>query len=294
MIPLISGKPFAMSPENIKSFLTQPEGISQDTQSPIDNTPTGSVGIIRIRGALSHGDPFASYFGGTDIEDISAALDLFMGDDSISSIVLDIDSPGGDVNGTASLAEKIFNAKKKKPICSYVSGTAASAAYWIASASDKIIGNPAAIVGSIGVYATIIDQSKLTDAMGIDIYTIVSNQSPNKVPDPSSNEGYAQLQKEVDALANVFIESVAKYRNTDVQTVRTKYGKGDVLIGKAAKAAGMIDMVGSLEDAIGKKEKQEDDKQETKPIRRVGLDKTKARARIATAMLAARKMGGKA
>jgi signal peptide peptidase SppA len=163
---------------------------------------------------------------------------------------LNINSPGGSVDGISELSTKIYNSRGIKPIYAYVGGEACSAAYWLGSSSDKIIINETGAVGSIGVYATYMDYTKAMDDAGIKEITIVSRLSPNKVPDPSEDKGKAQIQAHIDTYANIFIEAVARNRGVSADDVIANYGQGDIVIGKNAVEKGMVDKIGTFEIAV--------------------------------------------
>ena len=136
----------------------------------IDSTPkaSGGVGVISINGPLvKSSNLFSMLFGGTtSYEDIEAQIRNMASDDSIKRIVLDIDSPGGQVAGLSDLVDAIR--KTDKEVIAYTSGSMASAAYWIGSAADKIVAGPQAMVGSIGTVLTMVDYTELDKKIGIE------------------------------------------------------------------------------------------------------------------------------
>ena len=178
--------------------------------------------------------------------DLQAALD----NASVRAILLHIHSPGGEAAGTSELAQAIFDNRGRKPIHAYVPDQGASAAYWIGSAAEKVWIGPAAALGSIGVRAGIQDTSGRDEARGVKNYEFVSSQSPFKKVDLNSKQGRDRVQARVDAMAAVFVETVAKQRGVSVAHVLEAFGKGDVLIGKAAIDAGMADGFGTFESVL--------------------------------------------
>jgi len=79
---------------------------------------------------------------------------------------------------------------------------------------------------------------------------IVSSSSPDKRIDPNTDAGRAKVQAMVDALAEVFVSSVAKFRGVGTEKVLSDFGRGGVLVGAQAKSAGMADRIGSLDSVI--------------------------------------------
>jgi ClpP class serine protease len=122
-----------------------------------------------------------------------------------------------------------------------VYGNAASAAYWIASAADEIIVGATGMVGSIGV---VMSGRKMEDGE----WELVNSDSPNKRPDPDTTEGKAELRRMLNGLADVFVETVARNRNTTPEAVTKDFGRGGMMLPKDALKVGMIDGVSTLAD----------------------------------------------
>lgn len=222
-----------------KAFFFSPFG---DEPKPSVVDIIDGVAIINIKGHIfRYHDEYIDWMGGSSIERLTEQFESMVLDDAVKAIILNVNSCGGEVDGTPELAETIFTARGIKPIIAYVSSLGASAAYWLASAADKIVVHEAAAVGSIGVYGTFYrdrdDERELT---------IVSSVSPNKLPDLNSSDGIAQVQRFVDQLGAIFIRNVAKHRGLSEQEVLQNFGQGDVRIGADAVAFKMADQMGSL------------------------------------------------
>jgi ClpP class serine protease len=190
---------------------------------------------------------FTEISGATSIEGLAKDFQAALDDDGVESIILDIDSPGGAVTGINEMGNIIRDARDVKNITAYVSGTGASAAYWLASAASELVIDATARVGSIGVVVAY--PAKGDD----DMIEIVSTASPNKRVDPSTDEGKKVVIEELDALANVFISTVARNRNVSEATVLKKFGRGGVLVGQDAVDVGMADRLGSFEKLLTEK-----------------------------------------
>ena len=198
--------------------------------------------------------PRASYFdaicGAVSIANLTAMLNTALADPDVGSIVLDIDSPGGQVTGVHEFATRLKEASHIKPVQAYVSGMCASAAYWIATATGHITANKTAKIGSIGVVYAWTDDTVAKEKQGYKDYVVVSTQSPDKYLDPKTKDGRADLQRLADATAKIFIDDVAAYRGTKPKTVLENYGKGKVVLAEEALDAGMIDAVGVMDVVI--------------------------------------------
>jgi signal peptide peptidase SppA len=206
------------------------------------------VAVLDVVGPLfKRANLFVKVSGATSYEILMRDLQVALDDDQVSSIILRVDSPGGEANGCDELAAAIYNARGKKPITAYVSGAACSGGYWIAAAADRIVVSEGAVLGSIGVVLGLKDTAEADASRGIKTYQFVSSMSPGKRPDPATTEGKARLQKQADDLGEVFVKAIAKYRGVDAETVVKDFGAGGVEIGANAVAAGMADEVGQFE-----------------------------------------------
>lgn len=203
------------------------------------------VAVIEISGPIfRYANLFTAISGATSIESVALDFREALDNPRVASIVLAIDSPGGQTNGVQEFADMVYEARRVKPVVAYVNELGASAAYFIAAAAGEVVMAPMAAVGSIGVVAT------LRTDKDPDRLEIVSSQSPDKRVDVATQEGRAKIQSHVDALAAVFIGRVASYRGVDTKTVEQQFGAGGVLVGEAAVEVGMADRLGSLEDVI--------------------------------------------
>lgn len=267
----------AMPPEALAARLARPVNAPHGKL-----TRRGDVGVIEILDVLAKRDSWLGrLLGFTAYERIALDLQAALDDASLKSIALYIDSPGGEASGCDELAAAIYAARGKKPITAYVSGMACSAAYWIASAADKIVVSDLAAVGSIGVAMSVRDSSKRDAARGIVTKNYVSRQSPNKRPDINSPEGSAAIQKLVDDLGAVFVSAVAKHRKTTPANVIANFGQGGVKIGAHAAKCGMVDSVGQFEAVLASLSKNtgRDDRSDRVPARSVAIpEPTKVRA----------------
>lgn len=129
------------------------------------------VATIRIHGPLMRQPDLFSVllFGATDMDDVASAIQEAVGRADVVSILLDIDSPGGTVNGTPELAQAVADATKQKRVHAFTAGQMCSAAYWIASQADAIYATPSARVGSIGVLLPFIDSTEKFRADGLKV-----------------------------------------------------------------------------------------------------------------------------
>ncbi len=210
----------------------------------------GNVAVINITGPIfRYANLFTWISGATSIQELALAFRKAVDDDSVKAIVLNVDSPGGEVSGISELALEINRARDRKPVIAYADDLTASGAYWLASAAGWIVASDTAELGSIGVVGTWVVYAP---AEGETAYQFVSSVSPKKRPDLASEEGKAVVQQRIDDLAAVFVSRVAQYRGVSVETVLSDFGQGGVLIASKAVAAGMADEIGTFEELIDK------------------------------------------
>lgn len=203
------------------------------------------TGIINIYGpAFRHANMFSDVSGAFTYEKFTLALGQMSRDSDVKRIILDFDSPGGMVNGVDETANAIATLKKNKPIYAHVSGSCASAAYYLASQTDYINMAQTAFAGSIGVITTI---TKNDDEKSINF---VSKNAENKSQKIDSKEFKASMQYRLDELEKIFIQRVATGRSVTEDYVLEHFGRGDVFIASDAVARKMADSVMSLEDFI--------------------------------------------
>lgn len=209
-------------------------------------TQRGTTAVIPIDGPIfPKAGIFSRMSGATSLESVAQDFQVAIDNDDIENIVLKIDSPGGSVVGVDEMHALIANSSKK--VISHVTGMGASAAYWIASASDEISISPVSMVGSIGVVHVI--QREVADGEDATL-EFVSSVSPRKRLDPETDEGKTAIMDEIDDIAEVFVSNVAEGRNTSSEDVIQNFGKGGMLIGQAALDAGMVDRVGTFEELM--------------------------------------------
>lgn len=183
---------------------------------------------------------------GIDYKNLAVIIEQLEKNDEVKAIVLDINSGGGDVNGLFDFTEYIQSVEK--PIYTYTSGNLASAAYTIAAATDGIYATESALIGSVGVFMSFIDDSGYLSKNGIKEITFYGKNSDKKNLDPESKEGKEVYQAEIDELEQMLISNVAKYRGVSSDKVLEDFGHGLMFHGNEALERGMIDGIVSTFD----------------------------------------------
>lgn len=185
--------------------------LPKPSSNPLLSVEDG-VGIIRIHGPLMRDPDLISslLFGATDMNQVAEAIQEAVAQDAVKSILLDIDSPGGTVNGTPELAQAVADAAKLKSIHAFSAGQMCSAAYWIASQCDAVYATPSARVGSIGVMLPFIDSAEKFRSQGLKVEVFAAGKFKGMgTPGVSlSEEQRALIQSDIEEVAADFKTAV--------------------------------------------------------------------------------------
>lgn len=210
-----------------------------------NNAPQRSIAVIPIQGALMKNDQECGPMG---METIGAIIRKADTNENISGIILKIDSPGGTIDGTDTLANIVKNTKK--PVIAHVEGMMCSAALWIGSNATHVMATKRSDVGCIGVILSLMDVKPMLEQQGVAFHTIVSSQTPdkNKDIDDILAGKYDDYRKEVlDPLAEDFINAMKMSRpkmKADQMTGKTYFA--DTVVGT------IVDSIGTFDDAVAK------------------------------------------
>lgn len=213
-------------------------------------TVADGVATIPIRGVISKDiSKMERMSGAVDVREIETMLMAAASDVTVDAILLDVDSPGGTIQGVPELAARVAEVNNTKPVIAYTDGLMASAAYWISAGASAIYASESATVGSIGVYIALLDSSRAYELHGYKTDLIKSKDSPLKaagLPGTSlTDEQRSDLQASVDYLYGQFSGFVAKRRGVSPDAMR-----GQTMFGAQAVGVGLVDSVASLADAV--------------------------------------------
>ena len=195
------------------------------------------IGVIPVVGVIGKSlSPLEKMMGAVDVNEISDAVDAFAANPDVQKIALQVSSPGGTVTGVEELANKVRSVGK--PTLAYTDSEMASAAYWIASAADRVVSSPSATVGSIGVYIAIPDYSAAAEMAGIKMVVIKSGKFKGAgIEGTSLDEGQlTNLQESVDTIHAEFKSAV----NMKRKMVKAEAMEGQTFSGKQAAAQGLV------------------------------------------------------
>ena len=204
--------------------------------------PFGRVAVVRLYGPIAGGGRSSV------LVELAARLRESR---RVPAVVLDIDSPGGSASASDDLFLAFERLARAKPLVAAIRGTGASGAYLAALAARRILANPNAIVGSIGVISAGPRVPRLLDRAGV----TVSVQKAGRLKDmgapwrDESDEERAKEQELVEAIYDAFLARVAAAREMPVERVR-ELATGEVWLGRRALELGLVDEIGDLERAV--------------------------------------------
>ena len=218
---------------------------------PAEETPR--VAVIHVEGVITGGRGQGGLWGdggGTDsvIRQIQSARD----DANVKAVVIRINSPGGSAPASQEVGEELKKLRATgKVVVASMGDIAASGGYWIAALCDKIYANPGTITGSIGVYIPYANWEELFKKIGVQGEKIKSGPhkdmlSPER---PMTEKERAILQDMVDDLYEQFVDVVVEGRKMDAAKVR-QLADGRIYTGRKAKSLGLVDEMGTMEEAV--------------------------------------------
>lgn len=254
----------------------QPYALTQQFMSDRDNTGytvQGGVAVLDIFGALAHRTTLkANSSTVLGYERIAQSFDAAMNDPAVHAIILNLDSPGGEVAGVFELAAQIHAARGKKPIVAVVNDKAASAAYLIASAADSISVSDTSLTGSIGVVMCHVDHSKAIANAGLAVTHLYAGE--RKIDgnpfEPLSDEASKRFQDIISHHYQLFVGAVSAYRPV-LSEAAIRQTEAGIYIGINGIKAGLADRLETLSQAITRLKKPSTSSCHVKPPSRALL-----------------------
>ena len=185
-----------------------------------------------------------------DDSEILEKIETLKNDEAIKGVLLLIDSPGGALSPSVEISLAIKSLNSRKPVVAYAKGTMASGSYLGGVWASKIYANPGSFIGSIGVIMQGLDVSEAAAKLGFAEQIVKAGElkEAGTMMRKWSDAERASLQALVDESYELFTREVAQARSLDLRT-RDTWANARVFLASGAKAAGLIDEVGSLEDA---------------------------------------------
>lgn len=211
----------------------------------------GNAAVIPVHGTLVQKlGTLRPWSGMTGYDSIRQAFMTAMNDDDVKAVVLDVDSPGGEVAGCFDLVDTIYGARGDKPIYSILTESAYSAGYAIASAANKIYVPRTGGTGSIGVICMHVDFSKALTSAGIEVTFIHygDRKADGHSEIPLSKEAFDRFQADINTMGELFVETVARNRNIAASQVRDT--QAVTYLGAEGVSKGLADAVAAPDAAF--------------------------------------------
>ena len=210
-------------------------------------TNDNKIAVLYASGTIYNGNRYSDIYSERYIQYIK---DLAQ-DDNIKAVVLRVNSPGGSANASDEILYELQQLKQKKPLIISFGDYAASGGYYISMAGDRIFAQNNTITGSIGVFGVIPDAKNLANRNGIYSDVVSTNANSNMMSPFSglSSGTLAITQRSVVNTYNRFVHFVSKNRKKTFEEIDA-VGSGRVWSGKRAKEIGLVDEIGSLNDAV--------------------------------------------
>jgi signal peptide peptidase SppA len=219
----------------------------------IPYTIENGVAVIPVQGVMARRmNLMMEISGGVSTELLMRDFAKALADTEVDAILLDINSPGGVVGGLEPLAALIYASRDAKPVVAFARDQMASAAYWVGSAAAQIVGESTSLVGSIGVITVHYDYSESDRMDGIKRTFMAAGKykALGNDAEPLSPDARSEIQDRLDYLYSIFVNTVALHRGTDSDTVHARMADGKVFIGRQALETGLIDKLGTFDDAL--------------------------------------------
>lgn len=219
------------------------------SNTQIKTSGRDKVAVVFAQGEIIYGE------GGPDVIGqgiINEAIIKAREDDAIKAIVLRVNSPGGSALVSDIIWREIELAKAKKPVVVSMGNVAASGGYYIAAGADKIFAEPTTVTGSIGVFGTIPNIEQLADNIGINAEQVGTNKNSidYSLFEPMTDNFRKVVQEGIEETYTTFLQRVSQGRGISMAQADS-LAQGRVWSGVDAKRLGLVDELGTLEDAIG-------------------------------------------
>lgn len=214
----------------------------------------GKVAVIEFDGIITQDDMTDSVLGASGIsyEKFAKQMDRAKNDDSVEGVLIEMNSPGGEVVASDLMYEKVLEVKEEKPVVTWISSTGASGGYYVAVATDTIIAHPDTITGSIGVILEVSSLEGLYKKLGIDTRVFKSGEFKDNEglfdenPDGEADQIFQNL---VDHSYENFVDAIVEGRELDRAKVK-ELGDGRIYTSEQAVDNGLIDKIGYKDDAV--------------------------------------------
>ena len=241
--------------QRLGSVLPQEEVLPRFREIVVQRGSGGSfdkIAVIMLRGLISSSIP--GTVGDSMVEDMRAALQQARDDSRVKAIVLEIDSPGGEVTAADAIYNAVTKARARKPVVVYMDSLAASGGYYIACGGKFLMANETTITGSIGVIIQTLNYEQLLNKVGLAAVVFKSGKFKDMLNGarPITPEERELVQSFVMKTYDKFLGIVATERNLPADLLRNTIADGRILSGRDALEHKLVDGLGQIDDAFSK------------------------------------------
>lgn len=228
---------------SIKDYILSGKG-----RKKVKLTVKDKIAVVYAQGEIKYGEGDETYIGQ---ESIIKALRKAVKDKKVKAIVLRVNSPGGSALASDIIWRELERTKAKKPLIVSMGNYAASGGYYISCNADKIFAEPTTVTGSIGVFGMMPNVKDFADRIGINAEQVSTNKHsiPYSIFEPISDDFKKVTQESIEHIYTTFLSRVAKGRKMTIDQVN-EIAQGRVWSGNQAIKNGLVDELGSLDDAI--------------------------------------------
>lgn len=213
----------------------------------------GSTAVVPILGTISKRmNMLTALSGGVSTDMLTSTFNKLALDNSINSVVLDIDSPGGYMDGLEEARRALLSLRNKKSVFAVSNNLMASAAYYIGSAATEIIGAPNSQIGSVGVWSMAVNESKRLDKKGIEVFIVRSgkNKAVPHPAEPFDEAGLERIREGNEMAFTSFLGAVSENRNISMSKLTVLIEGGKLFEATDAIKAQLADRIGTLDEVV--------------------------------------------
>jgi protease IV len=213
---------------------------------------TDKIAVITMRGLISSSLP--GTVSDSMVDDMRMALQQARDDSRVKAIVLEIDSPGGEVTAADAIYSAVIKTRGRKPVVVYMDSLAASGGYYVSCGGKFLMASETTVTGSIGVIIQTLNYEQLFNKVGLASVVFKSGKFKDMLNGarPITPEERELVQNFIMNDYNKFLSIVAKERKLPAELLRNTIADGRILSGKDAFEQKLIDGLGELDDAFGK------------------------------------------
>ncbi|MGI8955484.1 MAG: signal peptide peptidase SppA [Chthoniobacterales bacterium] len=210
------------------------------------------IAVVSLRGLISTG--VAGNVGESMVDDLRWELEQARNDENVRAVVLEVDSPGGEVTASDMIYNAVVKTRAKKPVVVYMESLAASGGYYVSCGGEYLMANETSITGSIGVIIQTLNYEQLFNKIGLASVVFKSGKFKDMLNGarPITPEERDYIQSFVMKTYEKFLGIVAKERNLPADGLRNGIADGRILSGRDALDFKLIDGLGQIEDAYAK------------------------------------------